>query len=391
MPLPQDHWLNKAEIDVFARLPWNQQAGITNQVQTDALGLFQEGVGIKRWAPVKVYGLTKGGVVVQAQDNCLVLDKQGKVTGRFSLPGKRVDGLIDLENGGYLVLAHDPAVGKELVQIKSQEVSLIIPSEKDLVQLLRSGAKAMGIYKENDHFSVVDLGLDGEDHNDQGPTDAQVNPVFIDSNGGVQFLSYNPQLKARLWNTQLPSGEITPVTIPRELYGNFSKPHAIDQHGSAYGLFGASLGKLGADGQEVWKIELESLIPSEDGGWYLSRFVQDSSTVKVYFSGTEGSGIFCELKIPATVQSKYHNPLWKLVSVESEMVTLLGRDPRSYSYHQLQFNSKTGEMTEQTPPTDLSRTGSFLQGGNAWVVTPNGDVIVPIATPDALVLAHIRM
>lgn len=389
-PLSNAHWLNQAHISTLIKLPWNQTEGIAADLGPDAMGMgFQTESPAQAWGPVLLRKRLSGGVFAISGKEIVAVDQEGQVVGRFNPPTGVILSLLDHQED-LLVLHNDPqgqvkltCLDKDGSEKWSKEQK---PESKHLLKV--KGSIYVVFHPKNQSVSLQSINSETGETTNVFPTDSETSPVFAGEEGEICFLSYDPAANQRLWNRQLLGEPAVSRPIPSDMYGLFAFPTASDASSNAYGIFGMEAGKMAVDKSKNWRLKIEAMVPALDGSFWFSE--SNGNKVQLMHSGA-GKVESTTIDVPSGLVEGGMSVQWRLVQVDKDAFYLTGLNPSTYKRMHLQCKRETGEVAEVELSKGPDEFGSILQGGRNWAFTAKGSLILPVATPEALVLVKVEL
>ena len=388
--LSASHWLSSAHVSILSRLPWKGDNGLAAVAGADVLALLSGASKVdEKWPQVQVIPFSEGGFGVISPNSLLELDADGDFVSKIELSETGESRKLIKTRAGFLLL-RAWADGKcRLSLLDSDGLPKWERAGKAYAfeHLLSLGESAFGIRMVGEIAAFVLIDLKNGALGTEIPGPIRITPVFQGGKGKVCFLSANPQTRKRYWNW-LSLGE-SPVSrlIPDDIFGLFSFPIGSDGQLNGYGVSGNEVGKFAVDGSNNWKMNIETLIPAEDGQFWFSE--QDAGRVRIYQWNLDAPAQVMSLEIPVTLREKFNDPAWRLIRVRDGQFFFSGRDPRNYVTHFVVWNSEDDSFAETALPGSMAEFGTYLQGSRSWAISPDGALILPVATPEALTLVKI--
>lgn len=385
--LPTDHWLTKSQWRTVAEFPWNQADGIAGDLQADVLGFVQGDPKSAKWTSVQLFAAPNGLKVIHSGQEGKIIGSRGNVQASFPLKYSGGTSLTGDQRGNLYILQ----TGADLSKISPQGELIWTQSSPayQFEQILAWKGGIWGVQKVDQHLTLRQINLPDGKLTTTAITTAQVTPICPTVDQQLSFMGYDHALGSRIWNWEKDGNVERTEIIPADLHAAFAFPKGMDEAGNVYGAASNNFASFEPGTSKQLQISFDGLVPASDGSIYFSTFDTKTHQITILQKTATESNALLRFTLPQELQQAEQFPLWKLIGVDETGYILTGRNPKTYAYlvKRLGFDGslETLEISET-----LGQMGSFAQSPKSWAILPQGGALVPVATPDKLVLLELK-
>lgn len=378
-------WLQSGRVLIIATLPWQGANSLEASPGGDALSMFGP-APTPQWPHFKVVGQPDGSMVLEGFQDRILLDDQGQWVHRTELGSFAMDEWVWSPEGCWIGLKKGEKPWIQAVDHTGNSLWKLDYLPYKVAQLSVVDGKCMGFFLQNGSTYQTEIsaqGCGGAKRVGEGET----LPILVSHLQQYYVLSWDAASGQKYWSNL--HSETAPQAIPQSLGQAFTFPAGTDQQGNAYGYFGNQMGKVDWATGVTYRMNWEGIC-LEGTHIFASRMGSDRGGLDLLEVLPDATYRDKWIALPTDWSAELRGRIWKVCRVAEGEFTFLSRSTTNYAWQTVVYNGTSGSWGQVETVSDLASHCQLLGPAQNWGILPDGAIILPLATPEGLVLLRLR-